>query len=373
MRANRYLVAIVGAALAVSSALPGVVSAQEEDQWQQAYQAYQQGNLPQAETLFREVCAEYEDAGVPWGWCHMMLGVVLAQRGSSKRQEALAQLEIAKDLISEDEQRYQTNFAIANIHLLDERWGQAVAAADDAAAFAGAPQQAGIAKVKGQAYYQQQQWSNAVAELEKAVAGRSSEANLHAWLGRSYFEMGQKDKALPELTQAAQIDRSNRVGLYFAARINLEEGNYPQAVALAERAIQAHPQDTNIRLLLGNAYLGADRFSDAIRQFEVVISDRPSDASAIYNLGQAYIAMENWGKAAEQFQKAQNMFASGSSNQGRLLYDLGIAFERLTRNEDALRAFTDAQAINDTTDVQDAIDRVQERIRRGKTKGGGGR
>ena len=370
MRVNRYLVAIVGAALAVSTALPGVVSAQEE-KWSQAYQAYQQGNMGQAETLFREVCAEYEDAGVPWGWCHMMLGVVLAQRGVSKRQEALAQLEIAKDLISEDGERYMTNFAIANIQLLDERWGQAIAAADDAAAFAGAQQQAGIAKVKGQAYYQQQQWSNAAVELEKAVAGRSSEANLHAWLGRSYFEMGQKDKALPELTQAAQIDRGNRVGLYFAARINLEDGNWTQAVALAERAIQAHPQDTNIRRLLGNAYLGADRFGDAVQQFEVVIAERSNDANAIYNLGQAYIAMENWGKAAEQFQKAQNMFDAGSSTQGRLLYDLGIAFERLTRNQDALRAFSDAQAINDTTDVQDAIDRVQERIRRGKSTGGG--
>lgn len=370
MRANRYLVAIVGAALAVSSALPGAVSAQEAEKWQQAYQAYQQQNMAQAESLFRDVCAEYEDAGVPWGWCHMMLGVVLAQRGSAKRQEALAQLEIAKDLISDDVERYRTNFAIANIHLLDENWGQAIAAAGDAAAFAGTPQQASIAKVKGQAYYQQQQWSNAAGELEKAVAGRSSEANLHAWLGRSYFEMGQKDKALPELTQAAQIDRGNRVGLYFAARINLENGNWTQAVALAERAIQAHPQDTNIRRLLGNAYLGADRFADAIQQFEVVISDRPNDANAIYNLGQAYIAMENWGKGAEQFQKAQNMFPAGSASQGKLLYDLGIAFERLGRNDDALRAFTDAKTINDTTDVQDAIDRVQERIRRGKTNGG---
>jgi tetratricopeptide (TPR) repeat protein len=369
MRVNRYLVAIVGVALAVSFALPGVVSAQE--QWQQAYQAYEQGNMARAETLFREVCAEYEDAGASWGWCHMMLGVVLAQRGSSKRQEALAQLEIAKDLVTTDQERYQTNFAIANIHLLDESWNQAVAAANDSSAFAGAPQAAGIAKVKGQAYYQQQQWRDAAAELEKAVAGMSSEANLHAWLGRSYFELGQKDKALPELTQAAQIDRGSRVGLYFAARIHLENGNYAQAVNLAERAIQAHPQDTNIRRLLGQAYLGADRFADAIRQFEVVIADRPNEANAIYNLGQAYMAMENWAKAAEQFQKAQNMFEAGSATQSALLYDLGIAFERLTRNADALRAFTDSKSINDTTDVQDAIDRVQERIRRGKTKGGG--
>jgi tetratricopeptide (TPR) repeat protein len=370
MRANRYLVAIVGVVLAVSFALPGTVSAQDE-KYVQAYRAYEGGNFQQAETLFREVCAEYEDAGAPWGWCHMMLGITLGRMGPSKRQEALAQLEIAKDLVTTDGERYQTNFAIANIRLLDEDWAQAIAAANDAAAFGGADQAASIAKVKGQAYYQQQDWSNAASELETATEGRGGEANLYAWLGRSYFELGDKDRALPVLTQAAQIDRNNRIGLYFAARIHFDNQNYTQAISMAERAIQAHPQDTNIRNLLGMSYLGADRFSDAVQQFEVVIADRPSDATAIYNLGQAYLAQEQWGRAVEQFQKAQNLFPAGSTTQGALLYDLGIAFERLGRNEDALKAFTDSKAINDTTNVQDAIDRVQERIRRGK--GGGGR
>ena len=172
--------------------------------------------------------------------------------------------------------------------------------------------------------------------------------------------------------EAAQIDSGNRIGLYFAARINFDDGKFSEAAGLAERAIQAHPQDTNIRNLLGMSYLGDDRFQEAIQQFEVVIADRPNDAIAIYNLGQAYLALEDWGRAVEQFQKAQNMFESGSATQGALLYDLGIAFERLSRNEDALRAFQDSAAIRETTNVQDAIDRVQERIRRGKGGGSSG-
>ena len=93
MRANRYAAVIVGAVLAVSFALPGAVSAQEE-KWRDAYNALTQRNFSQAETMFREVCAEYEDAGQPWGWCHLMLGATLGQMGPTKRQEALAQLEI---------------------------------------------------------------------------------------------------------------------------------------------------------------------------------------------------------------------------------------------------------------------------------------
>lgn len=369
MRANRYVAVIVGAALAVSFALPGVVSAQDE-KWRDAYNAFSQRNFRQAETMFREVCAEYEDAGQPWGWCHMMLGATLGQMGSSKRQEALAQLEIAKELVTEDEQRYQTLNSIANIHLLDRNWSQAIAAANDAGPFASAEQRGLLAKIKGQAYYQEEDYQNAAVELEKAIQSRPSEANLHAFLGRAYFELGDKAKALPELTQAAQLDRTNRIGLFFAARINLDDGNYAQAVATAERAIQAHPQDTSIRNLLGSAYLGVDRYTEAIQQFEVVIQDRPNDATAIYNLGQAYTATENWPKAVEQFQKAQNLFPAGGATQSALLYDLGIAFEKLGRNEDALRAYQDSAASNDSVDKQDAIERVQERIRRAKGKGG---
>ena len=46
MRANRYVVAIVVAALAVSFALPGVASAQDE-KWRDAFNAYQQDNFQQ--------------------------------------------------------------------------------------------------------------------------------------------------------------------------------------------------------------------------------------------------------------------------------------------------------------------------------------
>ena len=53
-----------------------------------------------------------------------------------------------------------------------------------------------------------------------------------------------------------------------------------------------------------------------------------------------------------------------------MLYDLGIAFESINRYEDALRAFRDSAAISDNVDKQDAIDRVEERIRRAKGKGG---
>ena len=82
--------------------------------------------------------------------------------------------------------------------------------------------------------------------------------------------------------------------------------------------------------------------------------------------------MKDWPRAIEQYQKAQNMFAAGSPTQAQLLYNLGIAFEKLSRNEDALGAYKSSAAISENVDKTDAIERVEERIRRAKGKGKGG-
>ena len=51
MKANRYMAAIVGAALAISFVLPGAVSAQDDDKWRNAFSSFQRGDYAQAETV----------------------------------------------------------------------------------------------------------------------------------------------------------------------------------------------------------------------------------------------------------------------------------------------------------------------------------
>ena len=373
MKTHRYCVATAGAVL-IACVLSPIAAQAQDERVRRGFEAYVQGNWSEAETVFREVCGEYVDAGAPWGWCHMILGVVLGQpgQGADKREEALAQLEIAKELVTTDAERYETISSIANIHLLERNWSGAIDAADEAGPFAASDDQLGVlAKVKGQAYYQRRDYANAAPALSVAVRSRPGEANLHAFLGHAHFELGQKEAAIGELTEALQLDRDNVIGLFFAARINLEGGHYAEAAVLAERAILARPQDTGIRILLGSAYLGADRYDDAIEQFESVVQERADDGTAIYNLGRAYSGTEDWPQAVEQFERAQNLLPPGSNTQSALLYDLGVAFEMVGRYEDALRSYRDSAAIADSVEKQDAIDGVEERIRRAKRKGGG--
>jgi len=124
-------------------------------------------------------------------------------------------------------------------------------------------------------------------------------------------------------------------------------------------------QQVGIRILLGSAYLGADRYADAAQQFEVVVESRPDDATAIYNLGSAYSGMGDWPRAIEQFQRAQALLPPASDTLGELLFDLGVAFETLGRHGEALVVYRDWAAIADSVKKQDAIGRVEEHLRRG--------
>jgi tetratricopeptide (TPR) repeat protein len=366
MSVKKHMLTVVSILLVGSFLLPTTGLAQEET-WQRAYQAYSGGQYSEAERLFREVVEEYAE----WGWAHLMLGITLQQRGKSA--EALDHLQLAKDTVAEDAERFMVHNAIANVYLLQENYSGAISEANDAAQYAqNDDNRATVAKTKGQAYYWQEDWQAAVREFQRAAGTRTGDANVFAMMGRAQYELGDSDAAMDSLTRAAQMDRRNKLALYFAGLIYLDERDYDNAVRVAELAIQADPQDTNVRSMLGRSYLGAQRFQDAIQAFEVVLASNANDGSARYNLGQAYQFSEDWGRAIENYQAAVGLLPAGSAASAACLYDLGFTYEKVGRYEDALAAFTDSSEIEGTPRVAEAIARVEERIRRAKEKKDGG-
>ena len=147
MSAKKQMLAFVSILLVGSFLLPATGLAQEET-WQRAYQAYSGGNFSEAERLFQEVVEEYPE----WGWAHLMLGITMQQRGKSA--EALDHLQLAKDTVAEDQERFMVHNAIANVQLLQENYDAAINEANEAAQYAqNDDNRATVAKTKGQAYY----------------------------------------------------------------------------------------------------------------------------------------------------------------------------------------------------------------------------
>ena len=89
----------------------------------------------------------------------------------------------------------------------------------------------------------------AIAELQKAVALAPNSAECHYNLGRAFAASGRFAEALPQLESAARLTGSREPEiLQLLAAMYSETGNYPQAIAIAQQALDLAKQQQNTDL-----------------------------------------------------------------------------------------------------------------------------
>jgi len=69
-------------------------------------------------------------------------------------------------------------------------------------------------------------------------------------------------------------------------------------------AAEQRPQDSAVRVDLGNAYFDAERFADAIKWYEDALRVDPKNVNASTDLGVSYYYTNQPDRAIEQFQKS---------------------------------------------------------------------
>ena len=88
----------------------------------------------------------------------------------------------------------------------------------------------------------------------------------------------------------AQPADMGKLGLATRAMAALQAGNKAEAIRLAERAVEATPDDAGFRTLLGNAYLADGRFASAETSFKDSLSLLPGQGAVAMKLVLAQIA-----------------------------------------------------------------------------------
>ena len=358
------------AALAAAFAVPGAAMAQDPDAlWRAGAQAAQSGNAQGCIDNLRAALQAGGEAYERWGWLHLTLGMCLAQR--NQRDEAISELQIAKDLVTEDSEHFRVNNTLAQVYISRGAAGdydRAIAAENEAGQYAGDANMRGLhSKTLGQAYYFKEDWSNAVRHLGDAAGTRTTDVDVAQKLGRAHFESGNTSQAKEWFEKTLSLDRNNTAAITNLGRLALDDQDYAGAINFLGRAVQADPQNMQIRNMLGRAYLGTRDYGNAISQLNQVTQARPSDGNAHYNLGQAHQAAGNDAQAIASYQSALQHLAAGSAARAGALYDIGFVYEKVGNYEDALAAFEDAASVNPDSKTTDAIERVKERIRRQKS------
>lgn len=123
-------------------------------------------------------------------------------------------------------------------------------------------------------------WDEGMTELEDAEAIAPDTAEIWAVRGIAFGQMGRGRDA------HAAFDRADAIApdLPFTIRgrgvLAGSEGRYAEAVTLLERAVKADPADTQARIMLIAALLGAERPEPALALAEDVIAQTPDNIEA---------------------------------------------------------------------------------------------
>jgi tetratricopeptide (TPR) repeat protein len=107
--------------------------------------------------------------------------------------------------------------------------------------------------------------AEALPFLRKYATLRPGEPRASLALGLAYFRSGDFASARPELVKAAAWPSTRAAASYFLARIAREENDLPEALRLADAAVEAHPEYADAHAERGLVLFRLRRFDEAER------------------------------------------------------------------------------------------------------------
>jgi tetratricopeptide (TPR) repeat protein len=247
---------------------------------------------------------------------------------------------------------------------------------------------------QGNAYYDQGQFEEAVAEFEEALQLDPDDAETHYNLGLAYKALGKVDEAIGEYQEAIRLDPDlaeahNGLGNAYSdqgrldaaiaeyeeairldpdlsdAHFNLghalmDQGEYEKALTAYQEAIRLEPDDPETRHNVGVAYAKMGLIDEAIAAWEEAIEVNPDFVETHYTLGLAYGSQDMFEQAAAQMEEVIRLDperAAAHKHLGIAYYGLGKVEEAITALETYLQLQPDA---SDKAEVEAAIAELRQ-------------
>ena len=169
---------------------------------------------------------------------------------------------------------------------------------------------------------------DAVAEYEAAIKLVPTQPGLHEALGSEYRNLGKSEQAEAAFRRELEIDPYNVLAKYKLGVLTVEKGDGAKGKELIEAALH----------------------------------EKPDLLHADYNLGRAEMLLGDNAGAATHFERATKAPGSDPEVVQQAWYQLGIAYRRLRRTDEAQRAMATFQKLKDEAaeSSQKALKRYQQ-------------
>ena len=290
----------------------------------QAWGLHQQGQLAQAETLYREVLSmqpDHPDA------LHF-LGVLESQRG--RREAAISLIDRAVKANPRNASAFYNRAGILrDMGRLDdalESYDRALALkADHHAAL----------NNRGALLHDLKRYTDAVASFDRAIAVKPDHTDAYSNRGTTLVELGRFADALASFDKSLAIGPAGAAAHFGRGNALAALGRLEDALSAYDSALSLTPYDARILNNRGTVLARMNRHEDAIDSFSRAIIADPNDAEACKNRGDALIHLRRAAEALASYDGA----LGARPGYAEALYGRAHALSELKRDEEAIAAY----------------------------------
>lgn len=138
----------------------------------------------------------------------------------------------------------------------------------------------------GQAYLQNKNPAAAAEQFEKAAAIDPKNAGLHTQLGVSLVSAGRSTQGVTELENAIKLDSTQSNADFALVMVYFQQRRFDNALSALAEFEKKQPNNPNVHILKGVAYLGKNDSVNARKSYERALAIRPASVAATMNLVQ---------------------------------------------------------------------------------------
>jgi tetratricopeptide (TPR) repeat protein len=203
-------------------------------------------------------------------------------------------------------------------------------------------------------YFVQKQFDQAVAAANAQIAKSPNNSNFYDLLGTALFN-GKKDLPGAEtaLRKAIELDKNNIDALEKLGKVQVQEGNLDNALALYLQSIKDNPREVTFYILAGELYEAKKDWDHAKAVYQQALSISPDNPLASNNL--AYVMLEQGGNIDVAMAMAQTA-RRGLPDSPNTADTLGWAYYRKGIYQSAITQFQEALRLSEKRGEPDDAD-----------------
>ncbi len=191
----------------------------------------------------------------------------------------------------------------------------------------------------GRLYFDQQRYTEAIEQFDRALKINTTPAGFYN-LGQARLKNKDFSGAIEALQEAARLDPQN-----FSVYVDLgyareQTEDYRGSIRAYEKALELKPEATSILYALGRLYEKIDRPVSALDFYRrlVEIEEGPRLGDVYRRMGEIFLNQNENEMAIKAFRNASLL----NPDEHEIEYNLGIAYFRSGRQEDALTELREA-------------------------------